>query len=74
MKKFYTYEEQIEHLKKKGLVIALHYLLPKEEFKSFVIGLDAVLTAHFSTLPSATASKIQERMGFPENWKDILKY
>lgn len=56
-----------------AVVIALHYLLPKEEFKSFVIGLDAILTAHFSTLPSKTASKIQKRMGFPENWKDILE-
>lgn len=57
-----------------AVVISLYYLLSKEEFTLFAMGLDHVFEAYYSTLPGETATKIQQRMGFPENWKDMLKY
>ncbi len=56
-----------------AVVIILKYLLRDEEFRELAYEIDyeiSLLEGRVSTIP---VTKILDRVGFPENWKDIVK-
>ena len=54
-----------------ALLIILKCLLKDEEVKSLVLELDNVIKELSNNLKSISIDKVLDKMGFPENWKDI---
>ena len=54
-----------------ALVIILKQLLSKDDFKNLIYELDHTLETLNYNLVSIKLSKVLDRMGFPDNWKDI---
>lgn len=57
-----------------ALVIILKQFLSEENFKDFCEELDGFLDNLEYNLSSITIVKVLDRMGFPENWKEIETY
>lgn len=57
-----------------ALVIALRYLLTKDDFKTFYKQLKKLISSYESKTTSANANKLLASMGFCNNWKSILRY
>ena len=55
-----------------SLIIIFKFLLQDEEFKNLVLEIEEVLNNLEYNLKTIPVLKILDRMGFPENWKDIL--
>ena len=56
-----------------ALIIIMKQLLQTEEFKNMVLELDNVIETLNYNLNSINISKVLEKMGFPINWKDLVK-
>ena len=54
-----------------ALVIIIKQLIKPNEFKNLVSEIDRALTHLDYNLNSITIVKVLDRMGFPENWKDL---
>ena len=54
-----------------ALVIILKCLLKDEEVKTLVLELDNAINELDNRLRSISVGKVLDKMGFPENWKDI---
>lgn len=57
-----------------ALVIILKYMLTKDEFRHLIYEIDyeiAILDGKVSTIP---VEKILNRLGFPNNWRDIIDF
>lgn len=57
-----------------ALVIALRYLLAKEDFKSFYKQLKKMISDYESKSTPANTGKLLSSMGFCTAWKSILRY
>lgn len=56
-----------------NVCIAFKYLLTKDEFDNFLTLLGDILNVSFKQLGEYYKSQILKSMGFPTNWKEILK-
>lgn len=54
-----------------ALIIIMKQLLQKEDFKNMIIELENVIETLNYNLNTITLETVLNRMGFPENWKDI---
>ena len=57
-----------------SVVIALRYLLPKEDFAIFKNQLIKLLKHYSNTSHPIATNILYEHMGFPENWQHITKF
>ena len=57
-----------------AVVIALRYLLPNEEFKTFKNSLRRFMKKVLQECPHITRQELLREMGFPENWDKICRY
>jgi len=57
-----------------SVVIALRYLLPKEDFLLFKKALVLLIEGFKRNTTAIQEKELLTAMGFPENWKDITKY
>lgn len=57
-----------------GLVIALRYLLPQDEFSEFKHDLIKILKKYTYLSSRINESMLLDIMGFPTNWKNITRY
>lgn len=57
-----------------SVVIALYYLVEKNEFKHFKKELSKLITQVIKACPHISKDQLLKKMGFPENWSDITKY
>jgi len=57
-----------------GLVIALRYLLPKEEFQSFKMQLRKSIDSYTRKSKRITKAELMNYMGMPSNWESITRY
>lgn len=57
-----------------GLVIALRYLLPQDEFSEFKHDLIKILKNYTYLSSRINESILLDIMGFPTNWKNITRY
>lgn len=57
-----------------AVVIALRYLLPNAEFKSFKRDLQRLITQLLKDCPHISNEQILSEMGFPANWKRITSF
>lgn len=57
-----------------AVVIAFRYLLPKNDFFDFKRKLVKEINKIDKLLVHISEDELLEKMGFPENWKDITKY
>lgn len=57
-----------------AVVIAFRYLLPTEDFKKFKRKLGLEISKINQKLIHITENELLERMGFPQNWKNISRY
>jgi abortive infection bacteriophage resistance protein len=55
-----------------ALIIMLKQLLSKEDFKNMIYEIDHVLETLNYNLVSIKLSVVLDRMGFPNNWKDLV--
>ena len=55
-----------------ALVIILKQLLSKEDFKNFILELEDTLNALNYNLYTIKIDKVYKRIGFPDNWKDLM--
>ncbi len=55
-----------------ALIIMLKQLLSKDDFKNLVYEIDHVIESLNYNLVSIKVSKVLDRMGFPNNWKDLV--
>ena len=55
-----------------ALMIILSNFLKEEEIHDLVLEIDGAIENLDYNLKTIPVSKILDRMGFPENWKDIL--
>lgn len=55
-----------------NVCICFKYLLPSNEFLSFLENLNLILNTYFSSLGIYYENKILESMGFPKNWNELL--
>jgi len=55
-----------------ALIIMLKQLLSKEDFKNMIYEIDHVLETLNYNLVSIKISVVLDRMGFPQNWKDLV--
>jgi len=55
-----------------ALVIILKQLLSKEDFKNFILELENVLNSLNYNLYTINIDKVYKRIGFPDNWKDLM--
>ena len=56
-----------------ALIIIMKQMLKKEDFKNMIIELDNVVQTLNYNLTTISINVVLERMGFPENWKEIAK-
>ena len=54
-----------------AIIIILKYLLPEEEFKTFIIELSVLIENVKNSLPDEIFNKFFDEMGFPDNWQTI---
>ena len=57
-----------------AVVIAFRYFLPKQDFLAFKRKLMKEIDKVSQSVVHISEKELLERMGFPENWKDITKY
>ena len=57
-----------------AIVIALRYLLPKEEFKQFYKQLKSIISSYQKKSSQNNATKLLDNMGFHSTWNMILRY
>lgn len=57
-----------------SVVIALRYLLPKEDFLIFKKRLVSIIVEYLKKSNRLSETELFQYMGFPANWKDITKY
>ena len=57
-----------------AVVISLCYLIRNDEFKSFKNSLSRLIKQVFINCPHLTELQLLNEMGFPVNWKRIIKY
>lgn len=57
-----------------SVVIALRYLLPNDEFKSFKAKVARCINDYLSSDESIGEERLLEAMGFPAEWKKITRY
>ena len=57
-----------------AVVIALRYLLPDEEFKTFKKYLALLIKDVLKKCPHLTEEQLLREMGFPKNWSKITRY
>ena len=57
-----------------SVVIAFRYLLPQEDFAVFKRKITREITNVTGKLLHITEDELLERMGFPQNWKNISRY
>ena len=57
-----------------SVVIALRYLISAEDFKAFKSGLVKLINKVLKQCPHLTHEQLLKEMGFPENWKKIMRY
>lgn len=57
-----------------SVVIALRYLLPKEDFLIFKKRLARIIVEYLTRSNRLSETELFQYMGFPANWKDITKY
>ena len=55
-----------------ALVIILKQLLSKEDFKNFILELEDTLNSLNYNLYTIKIDKVYKRIGFPDNWKDLM--
>ncbi len=56
-----------------NVLISLKYLSEESDFMAFTIALQEIIKSLFVTLGDNYAKLVLDRMGFPENWEDIIK-
>lgn len=57
-----------------AVVIALRYLINTEEFKTFKNLLSRNIRSVLDKCPHITEQQLYKNMGFPSNWKNIMRY
>ena len=57
-----------------GLVIALRYLLPKDDFLLYKKSLIGLINSYTKQSPRISKSDLLVQMGFPSNWEKITRY
>lgn len=57
-----------------SVVIALKYLLPKEDFLFLKKNLISIITKYLKSSSRLSETELLSHMGFPANWKDITRY
>ncbi len=57
-----------------SVIIALRYLLSKEDFKIFKKELSKIITKYLERSSRLSETELLRYMGFPVNWKKITKY
>lgn len=57
-----------------GCVIALRYLLSKEDFLAFKRRLASTIDRYLAKTDAVGRKELYAFMGFPDNWKDITRY
>ena len=79
-KTFASFEQQIQHLEDKGIIISdrayaeARYLLPDKDFCLFKKHLAKSIDDVSEKLIHIEHTDLLEKMGFPENWKNITRY
>ena len=57
-----------------AIVIALRYLLPKEDFKRFYKQLKSIIFSYQKKTSKDNTDKLLSSMGFPVTWNTVLRY
>ncbi len=57
-----------------AVVIALRYLISNEDFKAFKTSLTKLINKVLKQCPHLTHAQLLKAMGFPDNWKKIIRY
>ena len=57
-----------------AVVIALRYLLPKDDFKQFYKQLKTIISSYQKKSSEVNTSKLLDSMGFLSTWNTILRY
>lgn len=57
-----------------AIVIAMRYLLPKDDFKRFYKNLRTIISSYQKKSSEDNTSKLLESMGFHSTWNKILRY
>lgn len=57
-----------------AVVIALRYLLPKEDFKQFYKKLKSIISSYQKKSTQNNTAKLLDSMGFHTTWNNILRY
>lgn len=57
-----------------AVVISFRYLLPRKDFAVFKRKLVRLIKVANNSIEHISESELLQRMGFPQNWKDISKY
>ena len=57
-----------------GLVIALRYLLPLQDFLAFKSNLRRVINTYTKANKRISKNDLLKMMGFPENWESLTRY
>ena len=57
-----------------AVIIALHYLIDNQEFKCFKTELKRLISAVLKSCPHVTQEVLFSKMGFPDNWENIMRY
>ena len=57
-----------------AVVIAFRYLIPSKDFQFFKNWLSRLIDRVSTKITHINHSELLERMGFPQNWKDIARY
>ncbi len=55
-----------------AIVIIFKQMLQKERFKEFIKEINAAFDIFSNSVNTITVEKLMERMGFPENYKEII--
>jgi len=57
-----------------AVVVALRYLLSNKWYKEFKKELVVLIQKYLKGHDSISREELLNRMGFPDNWKDITRY
>lgn len=57
-----------------SVVIALRYLLSDEWYREFIKELKILIDKYLKKHDSISEQELYEKMGFPENWREITQY
>lgn len=55
-----------------SVLVCLKYLIPKDEFCVFVVELSKIIEEGCKNLPADVTAEVKKKMGFPENWQEIV--